>query len=144
MDSDYRKELHIGAAPQTVFDALTTLAGCASWWAPASGSPAPGGELRFTFDDPGAPLVLHVAEADRPAAVAWQVRACDFLPDWVGTAITFVLTPAADGCELRFRHVGLRPQLDCYDQCRAGWDYFLPSLRDYAESGAGRPYRRSS
>jgi uncharacterized protein YndB with AHSA1/START domain len=144
MDNDYRKELRIGASPQTVFDALTTLDGCASWWAPASGSPAPGGELRFTFDDPADPLVLHVAEAGRPAEVAWQVMACDFLPDWVGTTITFTLVPDANGgCDLRFRHTGLGPQLDCYDQCRAGWDYFLPSLRDYAQTGAGRPYRHS-
>lgn len=143
MDNDYRKELHIGAAPQTVLDALTTLDGCASWWAPTSGSAAAGGELRFTFDDPRAPLILRVAQDERQ--VTWHVEACDFLPDWVGTTITFTLAPDPNGgCDLRFRHAGLGPQLECYDQCRAGWDYFLPSLRDYAQADAGRPYRRSS
>ena len=60
------------------------------------------------------------------------------------TTITLALPDTSDGtCELRFRHAGLEPRLECYDQCRPGWDYFLPSWRDYAESGVGRPGRRS-
>ena len=45
------------------------------------------------------------------------------------------------GCDLQFRHEGLRPSLECYDQCRAGSDQYLPSLRDYLESGVGNPFR---
>jgi hypothetical protein len=44
------------------------------------------------------------------------------------------------GCDPQFRHEGLRPSLECYDQCRAGWDQYLPSLRDYLESGAANPF----
>lgn len=144
MTDDYTAELHIAAAPQAVYAALTTLDGNSSWWAPASGSAADGGELRFTFGDAAAPLVLRVAEA-APADVAWHVTACAFLPHWVGTTINFRLTAAEDGTTgLRFQHAGLTPQLDCFEQCQAGWDYFLPSLRDYAESGAGRPNRSES
>ncbi|MDQ2874979.1 MAG: hypothetical protein M3Y33_09385 [Actinomycetota bacterium] len=39
-----------------------------------------------------------------------------------------------------FRHEGLSPQLECYDMCRAGWDQYLPSLRDYLETGTGTPF----
>jgi uncharacterized protein YndB with AHSA1/START domain len=139
---DYTKDLYIGAAPRAVYPALTTLEGCSSWWAPASGSAAAGGELSFTFDDPGSPLVLRVAEA-ATAAVTWHVSACPFLPDWVGTTITFRLRATGEGgTELSFQHAGLSPRLDCFDECQAGWNYYLPSLREYAESGAGRPYRR--
>ena len=139
---DYARELHIGAAPDKVLAALTTLDGLTFWWAPASGSAAERGELRFTFDDPGAPLVLRVTET-AGSSVAWEVTACPFLPDWVGTTVTFQLRPGAGGgCELSFRHVGLGPRLECFDQCRAGWDHYLPSLRDYLQSGAGRPFRR--
>jgi uncharacterized protein YndB with AHSA1/START domain len=141
MTDDYTADLHIAAAPQAVYTALTTLDGNSSWWAPASGSAAAGGELRFTFADPGAPLVLRVAEA-APTEVAWHVTDCAFLPHWVDTTITFRLTAAEDGTtSLRFLHDGLTPQLDCFEMCQAGWNYFLPSLRDYAESGAGHPNR---
>jgi hypothetical protein len=49
--------------------------------------------------------------------------------------------PGPGGCDLQFRHEGPRPGLECYDQCRAGWDQYLPSLRDYLESGVGNPFR---
>jgi hypothetical protein len=37
------------------------------------------------------------------------------------------------------RHEGLVKQLECYDQCSAGWDHYLASLRDHIESGTGSP-----
>ena len=48
---------------------------------------------------------------------------------------------ADDGCAVTFRHEGLTPQLECYDMCRAGWEQYVPSLRDYIETGTGAPYR---
>jgi hypothetical protein len=147
MDHDYAKDLHIKATTTAVYAALTTIEGCSSWWAPASGSALAGGELRFTFDDPGAPLVLAVAEAE-PAAreswIAWRVTECSFLPDWTGTTLTFGISPAPGGADLRFRHDGLSPRLECFDQCQAGWNYYLPSLKAYAETGAGRPFREGA
>ena len=74
----------------------------------------------------------------------WDVTACAFLPDWVGTTPTFTLSePDAGGCDLRFRHVGLSPRLECCHMCRAGWDQYRPSLRDYIDTGAGNPYSRA-
>jgi hypothetical protein len=41
------------------------------------------------------------------------------------------------------RHEGLSPQLEFCDICRAGWDQYLPSLRDYLETGTGTPFSRA-
>ncbi len=140
-DTDYQAVAPFDAPPEAVFDALTTVSGLASWWAPVSGSGAEGGELRFVFGDAD-PLVkvIRVDEARRPSTVAWTVLECTFLPDWVGAAPRFELSPrGAGGCELRFRHRGLTPQLECFSACRAGWDQYLASLRSYVESGRGNP-----
>jgi hypothetical protein len=63
------------------------------------------------------------------------------MEDWVGTSIHFDLTPpASGGTDLDFRHVGLTPRLECFHDCKSGWDHFNPtSLRDYVETGAGHP-----
>lgn len=138
---DYTNQVHLSAAPERVFEILTTAAEFTAWWAPATGSAAEGGELRITFDGLDDPLVLRVRQAARPAELIWEVRECAFLPDWVGT--TPVITLSQDGtggCDLRFRHEGLSPRLECYEMCRAGWDQYLPSLRDYVETGTGNPY----
>ncbi len=101
-------------------------------------------ELRITFDSIEDPLVLQVRQARRSSTVIWDVESCAFLPDWVGTTPGFTLSRAsAGGCDLQFRHEGLSPQLECYDMCRAGWDQYLPSLRDYLETGTGHPFTRA-
>jgi hypothetical protein len=43
------------------------------------------------------------------------------------------------GAALQFRHIGLRPALECFDQCRAGWGHFMPSLAQFLDTGEGRP-----
>ena len=87
------------------------------------------------------PLVLRVRQATRPSAVVWDVGSCPFLPDWEGTTPGFRLSRSGKGgCDVEFRHVGLSPQLSCYEMCRAGWDQYLPSLRDYLQTCTGNPY----
>ena len=133
---DYEKHLDLTRPPAEVFTALSTPTGVSAWWMPTTGSGEEGGEL--VLDMPPGPLVLRVDVAEAPREVAWSVLRCDFMPDWVGTAPVFVLHPtAAGGTGLAFRHRGLTPRLECYGQCRQGWDHYLASLRDHVETGGG-------
>ncbi|MEV0069206.1 MULTISPECIES: SRPBCC domain-containing protein [unclassified Amycolatopsis] len=138
MTPDYQKTVSVNAAPDTVFDALTTVAGLGAWWTRVTGSGDAGGELRFFFSHPD-PCVMRVDEATRPSVVRWTVTSCDFLPDWVGTRPAFTIVPVDGATELRFRHHGLTAELDCLDMCTRGWNHFTESLRAYAESGVGMP-----
>ncbi len=141
--TDYRKTMHVNADPEALFAALTTPSGLAAWWTEVDGSGDTGGELRFSFDPPE-PLLIHVDRATRPTFVQWTVDECSFLPDWVGTHPTFMITPVdGGGSELYFRHHGLTSELDCIDMCTRGWDHFIESLRVYAETGRGMPRRKS-
>lgn len=137
--ADYEKTLRVHAAPDALFDALTTVEGLGAWWSRATGSGETGGQLKLFMSAPE-PLTMRVVAAVRPVSVQWTVTACDFLPDWVGTRPTFTIT-AVDGetSELHFRHGGLTGELDCIEMCSQGWDHFLPSLRDYVETGRGNP-----
>jgi uncharacterized protein YndB with AHSA1/START domain len=138
---DYENQVHLNASQERVFEILTTAAEFGAWWVPATGSAAEGGELRITFDGIDDPLLLRVRQATRPSAVTWDVTECAFLPDWVGTTLAITLgQDGCGGCDLRFRHEGLTPRLECYEMCRAGWEQYLPSLRDYVETGTGNPY----
>ena len=136
--SSFQKRVAFSGPPSSVFAALTTAAGVAGWWMPATGFGDEGDELRLAF--PPGPGVLRVDTARPYSEVVWTVLICDFLPDWVDTRITFALRGTPEGgTVLEFRHEGLTPQLECYGQCAQGWGYYLPSLRDYVETGVGRP-----
>jgi uncharacterized protein YndB with AHSA1/START domain len=138
--NDYDTTIRVKTPPDAVFDALTTVTGLGAWWNPATGSGATDGELRFVMNAPD-PLVIHVDEATRPTTVRWTVTDCPFLPDWIGTRPTFVITPGdADTSELHFRHEGLNDDLECIDMCTRSWNHYLAtSLRDYLEVGSGSP-----
>ena len=134
----YQAELRLDKRPVAVFDALGTIDGLEGWWSPVTGSPATGGELRFSHQRPGA-LMITVEEAS-PERVCWKVMSYALNPEWEGTEIVFSLEPdAPSGTVVRFQHRGLVPSLACFESCRAGWDYFLNSLRGYVERGAGSP-----
>ena len=139
MNEDYQTRMTLNASADDVFDALTTLASLGAWWTPVEGSGLPGGELIFTFG-PGSTAVMRVDAAERGVGVVWTNIAC-MMDDWVGTSIHFDLEPTrSGGTELTFRHVGLTPRLECYADCKSGWDHFIPtSLRDYVETGTGHP-----
>ncbi|TNC19386.1 SRPBCC family protein [Amycolatopsis alkalitolerans] len=137
--NDYERVIRVAADCTAVHAALTTTDGLSAWWTTCTGSGQSEGELKFWFDGPQ-PCVMHVEEAT-PSAVRWVVTDCDFLRDWVGTRPTFSVTPAgSDRCEIRFRHHGLTPELDCIEVCTQGWNHFIPSLRSYLETGTGAPY----
>jgi uncharacterized protein YndB with AHSA1/START domain len=138
LDQDYTAQLTLKASPDTVFDALTTTDGLAGWWTPVTGDGLAGGELSFVFG-PGAFVTMRVDAAERGAGVHWTTLACH-LEDWVGTKVHFDLGEApTGGTELRFRHEGLTPRLECFSDCKSGWDHFVPSLAAYVETGIGHP-----
>jgi uncharacterized protein YndB with AHSA1/START domain len=143
--ADYQKTIRVKASPGALFDALTSLTGLAAWWTRTTGSGDTGGELRFLFDSPEQPCVMHVDQATRPTSVQWTCTEYSVLPDWAGTRPVFTITPVDDGAsELQFRHHGLTPELDCIEVCTRGWDHFLTSLRAYAETGCGMPFESNA
>lgn len=138
LDPDYQSSVTLAASPDVVFEALTTTEGLAGWWTPVTGDGLAGGVLTFSFG-PAAQAVMRVDAAERGSGVRWTNLAC-IVEDWVGTTVHFDIEATSEGgTELRFRHAGLTPQLECYTDCQSGWDHFIPSLRAYAETGIGNP-----
>jgi uncharacterized protein YndB with AHSA1/START domain len=137
-DQDYTAQVTIAASADAVFDALTTLEGLVAWWTSVTGNGLTGGELTFAFG-PASEAVMRVDAAERGVGVRWTNIAC-MVEDWVGTTVHFDLDSLpAGGTELRFRHAGLTPRLECFSDCKSGWDHFIPSLRTYVETGTGNP-----
>ncbi len=134
----YTESLSIAAAPRAVYAALTSAHAISRWYAPCSGDANAGGQLTFHFGD--AIVRIDVADAIPDRQVRWAVTVSEPLPEWEGTSIEFVLTDECDGTTLGFCHRGLLASCECFDMCRAGWEQYLPSLRDYVERGAGMAF----
>jgi len=60
--------------------------------------------------------------------------------EWTNTRISFEISRQGSKTQLRFTHIGLVPQVECYDACSNAWsDYISNSLRNFITTGKGQP-----
>ena len=141
---DFTAVLHLTAPPAAVAALFTSAEGVSRWWGPTEGDGAVGGTLVTGFGDHGA-NAMKVLEAG-PDRVVWEsivpdgVAVTAHAQEWQGTTMEFDVLPAGTGTELRFRHAGLTPRLECWDDCFAGWTHFMASIEACAETGTGTPF----
>ena len=93
-------------------------------------------------------VTIKIVESVPDKKVVWNVTDC-YLPwlvdkqEWTNTRIVFELSAEGDSTSIRFTHIGLEPQVECYDGCVKGWDqYFKGSLAKLINEGKGLPQRK--
>jgi uncharacterized protein YndB with AHSA1/START domain len=125
-----------------IYKALTSLGGLAGWWTEeVQGDEQTGGKIEFTFrSDTGeikGKMVMEVQELNNQKSVSWR---CTEGPDeWIGTDITFDLAEEDNQTTLIFGHRKWREAVEFTAHCSMKWAVFLLSLRDFIETGKGRP-----
>ncbi len=83
----------------------------------------------------------QVSELIPAKRVAWKVLegTLNFVEDkteWTGTTITFDIARTGGMTEIVFTHVGLKPQVECYDTCSDAWTSLIRgSLKELIETG---------
>ena len=142
----YRRQLDLAASPAAVYAALSTQAGLRGWWTQTCEvQEVEGGSATFRF---GAHhKTMRIDRLDPGREVRWtcvqaHIEVAGLPPDeWVGTTIAFRLAPSGHaGTRLDVEHLGLTPQLACWELCRTGWEQFLASLQALVEQGRGAPF----
>jgi uncharacterized protein YndB with AHSA1/START domain len=142
MTTDIVHRVGIKAPAAQVYAALTTLDGLAGWWTEhTTGSPAAGGRLGFRFrtesgDEIGG-FGMAVRELAPPERVRWSVQ--EGPAEWLGTDVEFDLSQQGEHTIVMFGHRRWREAGEFMHHCSTKWATFLLSLRDYVETGRGRP-----
>ena len=62
--------------------------------------------------------------------VVWEVTDAhlDFTDDpreWVGSKIVFDIAREGDKTVVHFSHVGLTPEVECYEKCSSAWAFYI-------------------
>ena len=122
------------AAPDQVYDALTTLDGLSGWWtSDTTGDPDLGGVVTFRFLR--GVIDMEVRELDPGKRVLWAVVGG---PDeWLGTTVTFELREEDGYTIVLFAHEGWREPVEFMHHCSTKWGVFLMSLKSLLETGQG-------
>lgn len=136
---DYTTAIRVNVSPGKAFDAINDVRG---WWAgEIKGTTAKvGDEFTYAYEN------FHrtkqrVIELVPGKKVAWLVLkgSLNFVEnksEWDGTRIEFEIARKSEKTEIRFTHVGLHPELECFDACSNAWGSLVKTcLRDLIVSG---------
>jgi hypothetical protein len=76
--------------------------------------------------------------------IVWHVTDCH-LPwlnnktEWLNTDVVFEISKHGNLTEINFTHVGLVPEIECYENCRKGWTHYIKtSLLQLLTTGKGQ------
>jgi hypothetical protein len=142
-DQNYSATFSVDRTPQEAFEAITNVRG---WWSEGivGVTDQVGGEFDHRFQDVHRCRV-RVTELVPGRKVAWHIleNHFNFISDqteWKDTQVVFEISEKDSGAEVRFTHVGLVPQYECYDVCSNAWGgYITGSLRSLINTGKGQP-----
>jgi hypothetical protein len=60
--------------------------------------------------------------------------------EWTGTNVSFEISKNGGQTELKFTHIGLVPEYECYEVCKEAWgNYITNSLYQLITTGEGKP-----
>jgi uncharacterized protein YndB with AHSA1/START domain len=131
-------EVEIEAAAEKVVEALDTEAGIAGWWTPSVTFPGGvGSTMQPSFAAAPVPFELRVEEVSNER-VRWA-SVGDFPPHWVGTEVTWTLTPTEAGTHVHFNHDGWVNDEGAFPSSALTWGMLVISLKQYVETGSGSP-----
>ena len=139
---DIIHRIGIKSSLSQVYKALSTIDGLAHWWTEeVTGDEKIGGKIKFTFrsttGDLLGEMVMEVQILNPENAVRW--RCLEGPEEWVGTDITFDFSQQGDQTILIFGHRNWREAVEFTAHCSMKWAVFLLSLREYVETGKGKP-----
>jgi uncharacterized protein YndB with AHSA1/START domain len=139
---DIIHRIGIKSAAAQVYQAVSTIEGLANWWTEeVEGDEQVGGKIEFTFrSETGeikGKMVMEVEELNPPKNVQW--RCITGPPEWVGTEISFQLSQQDDQTIIIFGHRNWQEAVEFMAHCSMKWAVFLLSLREYVETGKGKP-----
>lgn len=140
---DFTTTLIVDQSPEEVFNAITNVRG---WWSEQiDGNTA---QLNDVFDYHYEDIhrcKVKLIEVIPNQKIVWLVEQNYFKftedkTEWTDTKPTFEISEKNGKTALRFTHVGLVPDYECFDICRDSWtNYIQNSLKKLITTGKGMP-----
>jgi uncharacterized protein YndB with AHSA1/START domain len=142
-NNDFTTSFLVDKSPKEVFEAINNVRG---WWKEdlTGGTSDLNDEFSVHFGD------IHysrhkLTEVVPDTKVVWLTTdgSLSFVEnkgEWIGSTITFDITPKDNQTEVRFTQEGLTPSSECYDNCSVAWGWYMQnSLKELIETGKGQP-----
>jgi hypothetical protein len=133
-NQDYQNSFTANAAPEKAFENITNVG---DWWTSSFKGNAKNLNDEFNVTFGKTTVNFKVIESVPFKKLVWLVTGCylDWLnnkTEWKGTQIVWNISAQRDSIKIEMTHVGLTPGIECYNDCKTGWDQYvgesLPAL----------------
>ena len=141
--TDFTTSFSVKETPHEVFNAINNVRG---WWSEEiQGNTEKLNDVFLYHYKDVHKCKLKLIEVIPEKKVVWLVMENHFSftndkTEWTGTKISFEISQKDNKTQLRFTHIGLVPDYECYDICTDAWsNYIKNSLGDLITKGKGQP-----
>jgi hypothetical protein len=149
---DFTTTLVVNQTPKEVFNAINNVRG---WWSEEieGSTDKLHDEFNYHFEDIHR-CRLKIIELIPDKKVVWLVMDNYFKPgifgsndgftndkrEWTDTKISFEIAEKDHKTQIRFTHLGLVPEYECFEACSNGWTHYIrESLLSLITTGKGQP-----
>lgn len=140
--TDFTTTILVDESPEAVFNAINNVSG---WWQ----GEIEGNSTKLNDEFTYRMLDFHfskqkIVEIIPNKKVVWLITESrlNFIKDkseWTGTTISFEITEQGNKTQLRFTHVGLNPEIECYGACSNAWGQLVQqSVFSLITTGKGK------
>ncbi len=127
INQDYKKTFTIDVNSKKAFENIVNVG---AWWTNSFKGSAMniGDEFEVNF---GATWVkFKVVESIPYKKLTWLVTSCNLdwiknKTEWDGTKIVWNISEDNNKTKVEMTHAGLIPGIECYNDCRKGWDFYV-------------------
>lgn len=144
-EENFSTTLFVNHSPEAVFNAINDVH---EWWGIPRNTVVTGetnklgGEFTYLYkknDEMRHFTKQKITDFIPDKKIVWDVTECNITSltdtsEWVGTQICFELFEKDNGTELKFTHIGLVPDLECYNSCAVTWTRLMAeNLKSFVE-----------
>lgn len=141
---DFTTTFLVAQTPQEVFNAITNFRG---WWSEDIEGRTDKLNEVFIYRYKDIHLCkLQLVEEIQDKKLVYHVLDNHFSvftkdkTEWINTRLVFEISDEGDKTKLKFTHVGLVPEYECYEVCNVAWStYIIKSLYKLITTSKGEP-----
>ncbi len=140
--ADYTASITVNADANTAQQAISKVA---EWWTAGYTGHAEKVNDVFTVTFGETFVNFKVTEVVPGKKIVWKVTDCYLhwqadKKEWNNTEIVWEIVPDGNSTTISMTHVGLVPEVECFENCREGWDFYIrESLFKLLTEGKGVP-----
>jgi hypothetical protein len=140
---DFTTTISVDQTPKQAFDAINNVR---AWWSEeVQGSTNKLNDVfAYHYEDVHR-AKIKLIEVIPNKKVVWLVMDNYFkftkdTSEWTGTKVSFEISEKDNKTEIRFTHLGLDPDYECFDVCSNAWTHYIEeSLYGLLTTGKGLP-----